>query len=112
MTPSQALRRQREAALARRASLQRALDALLEATADHPDDEHDPEGATIGFERAQVAALLAATDRHLADLDAAEGRDREGRYGRCETCGLPIAQARLLARPTARDCVDCASKER
>src|SRR6185369_14225527 len=33
------------------------------------DDEHDPEGSTIAFERAQLTALLMAARRRLADLD-------------------------------------------
>ena len=32
---------------------------------DNADDEHDPEGATIAFERSQVAALLREGERRL-----------------------------------------------
>jgi DnaK suppressor protein len=31
----------------------------------------------------------------------------EGTYGICESCGEPIAAARLEARPVARHCIDC-----
>src|SRR2546421_10090534 len=54
------------------------------------DDEHDPEGSTTAFERAQVAALLRQARNHLADLDDAFGRLRAGRYGLCDRCGHPI----------------------
>ena len=37
------------------------------------DDEHDPEGATIAFERSQVDALLRAAERQLEEVDAAVG---------------------------------------
>ena len=83
--------------------------AVNEAASDvATDDEHDPEGATIAFERARVAALLDQARHHLADLDDAIGRLDEGRYGVCERCGGPIADERLEARPVARTCIRCA----
>jgi RNA polymerase-binding transcription factor DksA len=69
------------------------------------DDEHDPEGQTIAFERAQLAAVTAQARRHLAEVEAAIARVEAGTYGICEGCGEPIAPARLEARPTARRCV-------
>jgi RNA polymerase-binding transcription factor DksA len=72
------------------------------------DDEHDPEGATIAFERSQVETLARRLEQHLADLDAADRRLASGRYGTCERCGAPIPEERLAARPTALTCVGCA----
>lgn len=72
-----------------------------------PDDEHDAEGSTIGFERARVAALLAHARRSLADLEEARARIAAGTYGRCATCGRPITEERMVARPTASTCVGC-----
>jgi RNA polymerase-binding transcription factor len=74
------------------------------------DDEHDPEGVTIAFERAQVAAILERARGRLADVDWAIARLREGNYGRCERCGQPIGRGRLAARPAARTCIACASR--
>jgi DnaK suppressor protein len=76
------------------------------------DDEHDPEGATIAFERAQLAALIDQANSHLADLDDALDRLRQGSYGRCERCRRPIAAERLAARPAARTCITCAASAR
>lgn len=73
------------------------------------DDEHDPEGSTIAFERSQASTLLAAAAAHLDDVDAALARIAAGGYGRCERCGRAIARERLLARPTARTCIACAA---
>lgn len=73
------------------------------------DDEHDPEGSTIAFERSQASTLLAAARNHLADVDAALARVAAGSYGYCERCGRPVARDRLLARPTARTCISCAA---
>jgi DnaK suppressor protein len=71
------------------------------------DDEHDPEGATIAFERSQVGALVAQAREHLAEVDAALSRLDEGTYGVCDGCGEPIPAGRLEARPTARRYVRC-----
>lgn len=76
------------------------------------DDEHDPEGQTIAFERAQAGALLDQARARLDDIDAALARLHEGRYGPCEHCGRSIAPERLEARPAARTCIDCASRRR
>jgi RNA polymerase-binding transcription factor DksA len=76
------------------------------------DDEHDPEGATIAFERAQVIALLVAARQRLADLDDALARHAAGGYGVCEVCGRPIPPERLAVRPDARTCVACAGRRR
>jgi len=58
-----------------------------------------------------LAELDLAEVRHvLADLtqvDAALARMRDGTYGDCADCGVPIAPARLLAYPTAQRCVTC-----
>ena len=70
---------------------------------------HDPEGATSAFERSQLDALLRRAREHLAEIEAAEDRVAAGRYGRCESCGGPIARGRLEARPTAATCLACAS---
>lgn len=74
------------------------------------DDEHDPEGATIAFERGQVTALLLAAQRSLVETDEALARLDAGRYGLCEVCGRAVDPARLEARPAARRCVGCASR--
>ena len=51
------------------------------------DDEHDPEGMTIAFERSQVDALVRQAREHLAEIDAAIARLETGTYGLCEVCG-------------------------
>jgi RNA polymerase-binding protein DksA len=104
-----ALETGRAAALERIAELTRDVDRVVEATAGaNTDDEHDPEGATIAFERAQVLALREQALARLAELDAALARLGAGDYGRCERCGEAIGADRLAARPAARTCIRCA----
>ena len=71
------------------------------------DDEHDPEGATLAYERQHVAALADAARADLAEIEAALARLSDGAYGICEACGAPISRERLAARPAARTCVGC-----
>jgi DnaK suppressor protein len=100
---------ERAAAAAQIATLTGEFDAVVDASrSSNADDEHDPEGATIAFERQQVVALLDAARRRLADVEAALARRDAGTYGICESCGRPIAAERLAARPSARTCIDCA----
>jgi DnaK suppressor protein len=81
----------------------------VEASRDsNADDEHDPEGATIAFERSQVSSLVEQARAHLAELAEAGRRLQDGTYGVCEVCRGPIAVGRLEARPVARTCVTCA----
>lgn len=78
--------------------------------ADPPDDEHDVEGSSVGFERARVTALLRAAESHLAALESARQRASSGAYGTCERCGRPIGDARLEALPATTVCVGCAAR--
>jgi DnaK suppressor protein len=104
------LEAEREQALRRLSSLTGDFNEVVAASRDaNADDEHDPEGATIAFERSQVAALVLQVQDHLAEVTAALERLTAGTYGICEKCGQPIAQARLEARLSARTCIGCAS---
>lgn len=103
------LQADRRRTLARAESLDSTVRSIVESSdLTSTDDEHDPEGATIAFEREQAAALLRSTNDHLAELDAAQARIEAGTYGLCVVCGRPVAAARLEARPTAVRCIDCA----
>jgi DnaK suppressor protein len=100
----------------RRRTTQRLADlrgdyrGFVEASKDsNADDEHDPEGATIAFERSQVGALVQQAEAHLDEIDAAIGRFDAGTYGVCAACGRSIPVARLEVRPTATTCVGCAN---
>jgi RNA polymerase-binding protein DksA len=102
------LQAERDRTRRRLAELTGDFQEIVEASrATNADDEHDPEGATIAFERSQVATLARQARQHLEDVDAALARLADGRYGICERCGRPIAVERLQVRPTARTCVSC-----
>lgn len=104
------LERDRRATQERLAALTEDFEVVVDASeGSNADDEHDPEGSTIAFERSQLDALVQQARAHLAEIDAATDRLDEGRHGACEVCGEPIPEERLEARPTARRCVTCAA---
>ena len=83
-------------AVARLAALTGGFDELVAASRDsNADDEHDPEGATIAFERSQLDSLVTRTRAQLAELDAALERGCErGATAGARSAGAPIAPAR------------------
>ncbi|HEU5038908.1 MAG TPA: TraR/DksA C4-type zinc finger protein [Nocardioides sp.] len=111
--PRALLEEERRRTTARLAALRGDYRGFVEASKDtNADDEHDPEGATIAFERSQVGALVRQAEEHLAAVDAALARVEEGTYGTCAVCGRPIPTERLEVRPTATTCVACATGRR
>jgi RNA polymerase-binding protein DksA len=101
----------RDATAERRQQLAQMVADIQAAQSDvATDDEHDPEGATIAYERARTVALVAQAEEHLSEIDRALARLENGSYGNCESCGLEITAARLEARPVVRTCITCATK--
>jgi len=91
-------------------ALERAVASIVdgsELTA--TDDEHDPEGATIAYERAQGMALLRQARLDLDRLADARTRLETGASVVCGRCGRGIDIERLTALPTARTCIHCAT---
>ena len=102
---------ERASTLERLSGLEREFRGIIESSGPAgTDDEHDPEGATIAFERQHLAALIGQAREHLTQIDAAMARLADGSYGRCEHCGQFIGAARLAARPVATSCMSCAAR--
>ena len=109
--PARALAEEQRLLAGRVADLTDDYTDIVEASQHaNADDEHDPEGATVAFERSQVGALLEQARQHLAEVLSAIARLEAGTYGVCASCGEPIGEARLEARPTAQTCIRCASR--
>jgi RNA polymerase-binding transcription factor DksA len=66
----------------------------------------DPEARWADYESQPEPTSDRVRDE-LAEIDAALGRIREGRYGLCLACGGPMGLQRLRAIPEARYCVAC-----
>lgn len=106
----QALERARDDAGRLVQDLRAELAAIGESTEASPDDEHDAEGSTVGYERARVGGLLERAERALTDIHAALERLDGGVYGTCAGCGRPIHPERLAALPTTTRCTHCAAE--
>lgn len=103
----------RDQALGQIAQLEREFAAIVASAADGSsgsDDEHDPEGATVAFERQHIAALLDRARARLAAIDVALRKLDAGSYEICDICGGPIGAERLAARPAALTCIRCAAR--
>ena len=98
-------------ATARIRELEGEYDHLVEsAIGANSDDEHDPDGAMLAYERQQLVALIEQSHVTRDDLVKAIAALEQGVYGLCERCGEPIGEERLEARPTALTCIRCANK--
>jgi DnaK suppressor protein len=90
-------------------SLDKSFADLTEAAdASPPDDEHDPEGHTIAFERSQLTSRRDGFLRSIAELEAAETRLDDPESALCLGCAEPIPHERRLAMPSTTRCIDCA----
>jgi DnaK suppressor protein len=71
----------------------------------------DARDATATLALREVNALVAAGARRaLTDIELALERMRQGRYGRCRSCGIPIPLAVLEAVPKTTLCLKCQSR--
>ncbi len=101
---------ERATTVTRMRSLEHELNEIISAGEQNGDDEHDPEGATVAFERARTISLLQETRLHLDRIEDALARVVNGTYGTCTNCQGEIAPPRLAARPETPTCIDCASR--
>lgn len=102
---------ERAEATALLASMRARLTAVVDAAVDeHADDEHDPEGSTLAFERGQLVSQIERSSRRLTEIDAAVARLDDGTYGRCLRCGGEISEVRLEAIPATELCITCAGR--
>ena len=99
---------------ARRAQLRVEVKAQLTGSGDDRvvglrnriEESGDEWGVADGLAELDLAEVRHAL-AELTNVDAALARMRDGTYGDCIDCGIPIAPARLSAYPTAQRCVHC-----
>jgi DnaK suppressor protein len=83
-------------------------DIVAAAELSNADDEHDPEGTTIAFERSQVSALLKQVRHDVDALERTLATVDDEAFGTCEHCSRSIGIERIVALPATRRCVQCA----
>jgi DnaK suppressor protein len=91
-------------------SLERVVASIVEASElTSTDDEHDPEGATIAYERAQAIALLRQAREDLDALVVTRMQLESAQVVLCSVCGRPIDLERVATLPTTSRCIRCAA---
>jgi RNA polymerase-binding transcription factor DksA len=75
-------------------------------------DSNFADSSQVTAERGEAETLAAKLRETLDEVQHALRKHDKGSYGQCESCGKPIPPARLEAMPTARFCMECASKQR
>jgi RNA polymerase-binding transcription factor DksA len=75
-------------------------------------DDGFADSSQVTAERGELDAIAGTLTDSLQEVEDALVKLEDGTYGRCESCGNEIAQARLEAKPAARLCIACASKTR
>ena len=90
-----------------RASLQHQL-ADLQAAGDKSlsFDENFADSGQVAAEQGESRLLAASLSDQLQEVERALGKFDAGTYGKCETCGEEIAEARLEAMPATRYCIN------
>src|SRR3954452_19104411 len=75
-------------------------------------DSNFADSSQVTAERGEAEARATSLRETLGAVDHALAKFEDGTYGRCESCNEMIPEARLEAMPSARVCIDCASKQR
>ena len=90
----------------------RAQETIKEAGGEHSAYAyHMADLGTDAMEREKTFLLASKSGRLLYHIDEALRRIRSNAYGKCHTCGQPIAKTRLQAVPHARLCIACKELE-
>lgn len=71
---------------------------------------HPADLGTHYYEEEVTLTLIENEETLIEEINRALGRIEQGTFGRCESCGEPIAEKRLQVIPYARHCIRCASK--
>ncbi len=98
-----------------------AMQQELQRIADTGDDpaavvelDQTKVGRLSRMDALQAQAMAKASGQRraalLREIGAALRRIEDGNYGDCQRCDEPINPRRLDADPTARLCIDCASR--
>jgi RNA polymerase-binding protein DksA len=74
------------------------------------DLDDEAAAAVDNVSRDMLAATLERERRTLREIESALMRLKKGEYGTCDSCGTPIAKARLDSLPWARLCIHCAER--
>lgn len=81
------------------------LESLVPGSSATAADDNFADSGQVAAEKGEYQALAGQLRSELDEVERALGKLDDGTYGTCETCGEPIAPARLEAMPAARYCI-------
>ena len=67
--------------------------------------------ASVESDRSFELRLRGREQKLMEKIDEALSRIEDGTYGLCDECGKDITVKRLEARPVAKFCIDCKTKQ-
>ena len=85
-----------------------AVKNISEANAETSSDPTDQ--AVQELDRSRLLRFKDRERKLIRKIEKALNRIEDGSYGGCESCGAPISDARLRARPMTTLCIDCATE--
>lgn len=84
---------------------------LTEMTTQNGNIPDPNDRATVESDRNFELRIRDRERKLMNKIEEAIGRLDEGTYGVCDSCGEDIAEKRLEARPVAKFCIDCKTKQ-
>jgi len=106
--PTELLATNRAALEAEKERLSRQLAALGGGTNGSDLDHNFADSGQVAAEVGEARSLAGSLEDQFAAVQQALDRIDDGTYGLCQSCGQPIAEARLEAMPETRWCISCA----
>lgn len=88
--------------------VEQTLTEMTTQTGNIPDPN---DRATVESDRNFELRIRDRERKLMNKIDEAIARIDEGEYGICESCGEDIAVKRLEARPVAKYCIDCKTRQ-
>jgi len=79
---------------------------------DRNEDFPDPtDRASLESDRNFLLRIKDRERKLITKVKEALDRIDNGTFGICESCGRPISEKRLMARPVTTQCIDCKTEE-
>jgi DnaK suppressor protein len=92
--------------------LVKAGETVSSMSDDYREELSDPtDRASLESNRNFTLRIRDRERKLIKKLTDALARIDNGTFGICESCGRPISQKRLIARPVATHCIECKTEE-
>jgi DnaK suppressor protein len=88
--------------------VEQTLNEMTSQTSNIPDPN---DRATVESDRSFELRIRGRERKLMEKIEEALGRIEDGSYGTCAGCGCDIAIKRLEARPVAKFCIDCKTRQ-